>query len=442
MPGSAPTWPPSRCKVWRSRRPWRPRRRLRPPLSDEARKPWWEHIPTFFREKPQNEENRANYEREFERLAAVIGKDRPLGEIRRADLDAYHDHILAVGKPRKGNTVLSAKSQERCLSHIKSFFSWAYLKEWIERDPSARISPKGLRPAEIVAKPRRPFTPQELTHLFHAPLFTGCKGPHRIKEAGTYLHRGGKYWLPLLAVWTGGRLRELTDLKVSDLARWGDLWYLTLAIIPDPTEGDEVPQDEVTEEENAPSAKRRQGKSQKTPHAKRLAPLHPDLLALGFLEFVEGRREAGGADALLFDEVGDYGPVFNRDEFDKERVVKGILASIGIKYHDTSFHSFRHVFADALRDSGLDSRLQDRLMGHAPKGAAKHYGSPLTPGEAAQFAVLRQCISLDHLLPANRGGRVMAAGGGKHGGGEVMASARKAGTPRKVKLVPGRLRNG
>jgi len=138
----------------------------------QARRPWWELIETFFDEVKQTPANRANYMREFNRLADVIGRDRPLGLIRFDDLDKHHDALLLKAKPRKGNTTLSSKSQQRCLSHLKTFFSWAYGKEWLDRDPSKALRVKGLTRRETKEIKRRSFSPNELGLLAadHGPV--------------------------------------------------------------------------------------------------------------------------------------------------------------------------------------------------------------------------------------------------------------------------------
>lgn len=361
-------------------------------LHPQARRPWWELIDTFFHERPQTDANRANYMREFVRMAATINKTKPLGTVTFDDLDGHHDALLLVAKPRSGNDVLSAKAQDRCLSHVKTFFNWAYGKGWLTCDPSAALRAKGLRKRQIAEKKRRPFTPAELDTLFHSPLFVGCRNADRLKEAGSYVYRGGRYWLPLLALWTGGRLTELTRLQCRNISEQSGIWYADLANIPDGAEGDES------------EAKPTDGDGGKTENSRRLAPLHPDFLALGFLEFVAFRRRVGGGDdALLFDEVADHGRFYNDDWQERGRPVKGVFATIGIKNRKTSFHSLRHSFADMIRTggrAGMDSRLQDRLMGHAPSGAARHYGSPLTPEEAAAFLAVRAPTDLTHLLPS------------------------------------------
>lgn len=396
-------------------------------LPEQARLPWWDVIPLFFADKPQTPENEENYRREFGRLAEVVGKELALGAVRRPHLDDYHDHLLAVAKPRKGNRILSAAAQGRCLSHIKSFFDWSLKKEWIERNPAAGLAPKGLTKRETLESKRRPFTPAELEVFFHQPLFTGCESEHRLKRPGKHMYRGGKYWLPILACFTGGRLAELCELQVKDVKRWGDgMWYANIALILEKHEGDVIPEGYAGEVATATGRR----KKAKTPRSRRLIPLHPDLLALGFLDFVESRRQAGGRDALLFDEVSNYGPIFNRNEFDGDLKVEGVLASAGIKFRDTSFHSFRHAFNDAVRDTKVDGQLLNRLMGHAPIGSSKHYGSQLTPGEAEKFLEFRFPTDLGHLRPATLKVQTTAPAPKPQGGA------------RKRVLVPGKERRG
>lgn len=110
-----------------------------------------------------------------------------------------------------------------------------------------------------------PFELRELQAIFSAPVFTQGERP-----------AGGQgeaaFWLPLLALFGGERLGELAGLRVSDVAHNQLIGAPCIYIMPDR------------------KAKRRL----KTKQLERYAPVHPQLIKLGFLKFVAEHAKASG----------------------------------------------------------------------------------------------------------------------------------------------------
>jgi integrase len=117
---------------------------------------------------------------------------------------------------------------------------------------------------------REPFTPAELRTIFGCPVYMEGARPE-----------GGKgeaaFWLPLMAVLNGARLGDYAGLSVADI--------------------------QTNEDANVPvmvlRENTRQGRTLKTKSTARTVPLHPELIRIGFLRFVESRR-SDGAEAWLF----------------------------------------------------------------------------------------------------------------------------------------------
>ena len=105
-----------------------------------------------------------------------------------------------------------------------------------------------------------------------------------------------------------------------------------------------------------------EGKRVKTKSSRRKVPIHTELVALGFLEFVEGCRESG-VKAKLFPDLRP----------DRSGVMTGnwskwwgrYARKLGITDHRKVFHSFRHTFKDACRAAGVSEEVHDRLTGHS-----------------------------------------------------------------------------
>jgi len=98
-------------------------------------------------------------------------------------------------------------------------------------------------------------------------------------------------------------------------------------------------------------------------------PIHPILEKLGFLDDVMAMREAG------------HGRLFPPLELSEDRYTGNFSKWRGRygRKHITAdrakcFHSFRHAFADALRDTECLESPSIRLVGHSMDGTFNRYG--------------------------------------------------------------------
>jgi len=103
-------------------------------------------------------------------------------------------------------------------------------------------------------------------------------------------------------------------------------------------------------------------------------PIHPELVRIGFLEFVEHVRRSGDQKARLFPKLqkgskGGFGEAFSKWFGRYKR-------ALGIDNEKSVFHSFRHGFKDALRAAGVNEDVNDALTGHSGGNTvARGYGS-------------------------------------------------------------------
>ncbi len=74
--------------------------------------------------------------------------------------------------------------------------------------------------ANDVEHKRDPYSLADLTCIFTAPLYASCKSVNRIMEPGPVLVRDHWYWFPLVALHSGMRLSEISQLEFDDI---GDL---------------------------------------------------------------------------------------------------------------------------------------------------------------------------------------------------------------------------
>jgi integrase len=180
---------------------------------------------------------------------------------------------------------------------------------------------------------RGPFDARGLQAIFNSPLFTTQEIPVGGKGAAAV-------WLPLLALYAGGRQAEFAGLRVSDIREDADTSTTLMYIVAD----------------------RKVGRGVKTQTSERVVPIHSELRRLGFLDYVAERRREGDK-AWLFPLVAP----------DKRGGLKAwskwwghyLRDHIGIEDRDMVFHSFRHGFTDRARAAGVAEEVRKALMGHS-----------------------------------------------------------------------------
>jgi integrase len=184
----------------------------------------------------------------------------------------------------------------------------------------------------------------ELRLLFNSPVFTTNVRP----KGG-----GGEaaYWLPLLGLFTGARQGELAPLCAGDVSTDEATGVVFITVTDDDERGTRV----------------------KTASSRRVVPIHPELVKLGFLDVVEESRKQGGRTARLFPLLkpgprGGYAEAWSKWF---GRYIRGL----GITNKDRVFHSFRHGFKDALRAAGESEDINDALTGHSGRGVGRSYGA-------------------------------------------------------------------
>jgi integrase len=106
----------------------------------------------------------------------------------------------------------------------------------------------------------------------------------------------------------------------------------------------------------------------KTRNAARILPLHPELIRLGFLEYVESI--AARPDAPLFPDLEPQGPDRKRGP----RLTRWFVhyrRTIGVYREGVAMHAFRHTARTRLSDAteGTRERHLNCLFGHAGGGS-------------------------------------------------------------------------
>ena len=103
------------------------------------------------------------------------------------------------------------------LGTVSLFFVWAKARDSSVVNPVAeqRIQ---LRRNKRGGKKRHPWAIDELNRMFAAPIFTGCRSSQNWKQPGNVvLRESAKYWVPLIALFSGLRLGEIIQMQVADV---------------------------------------------------------------------------------------------------------------------------------------------------------------------------------------------------------------------------------
>jgi integrase len=197
-------------------------------------------------------------------------------------------------------------------------------------------------PAEEEAKrkhPRYPFSSRQLNALFVSSWYDPQNEAHFRGKMRDDL--GARYWVPLIGLFHGNRVREALQLAPYDFSWETGVFQLSFQTELELAglEGDEAELAAVLEKL----------RSLKNTATRRVVPVHPMLMQLGFAEFVE-ERKAAGASALLFPsslpEAGGARPKLGRSyEQSFLRYVRDRL-TFG---HGFGNHSFRHQLEDRIR---------------------------------------------------------------------------------------------
>ena len=286
---------------------------------------------------PSNREKRAEF------------KDKSIADIMKMD----------VTKP------LSNTSVNKYLIRTSTLFKFAMQEGFVERNHAeGLVLKKEKRPHEE----RDAFSFADLTNLFQSRGY--CKDKFR---------HSYEFWIPVLALFTGGRLNELCQLHLNDIKEVDGLMVMEIS-----DEGE---------------------KKTKTRSSNRTIPLHPFLIKdLDLLGRVELLRSCG--DIRLFPELrkerDGYGQVVSK-WFARYRKSCGITAPGKV------LHSFRHTFINELKQARVNPDIIRELDGHKGRDMTMdRYGKPFTPDILYNEAILKLSfdgLDLSHLSQCKWAGR-------------------------------------
>ncbi len=237
---------------------------------------------------------------------------------------------------------LSAKTiQGKYLTCIKAIFRKGFERDLLKDNVAASVRYTVPKKVSTRSKGYTDEEARSILAIADASLLPPADGS---RERRSLRNRITGRWVPWLCCYTGARVAEITQLRKEDITEEQGIWCL-----------------KITPE--AGSVKTGQY---------RLVPLHPHLVEIGFLKFVEAQSEG----PLFYDarakRTGKSKTAPQEAADSLARWIKGKLGEAMPKVQPN--HAWRHRFKTVGREAGLGDRYLDAIQGHSDGSAAAAYG--------------------------------------------------------------------
>lgn len=258
---------------------------------------------------------------------------------------------------------VSAATLKKRIGAIQTLIGFAYKERWVSQNVATQIHISGY---SRLASMRRSFRNDELQSLFASDLFLK---PSSWFERRTKVNDLTLFWLFLLGLTSGARLEEVGQAHLADVKEDDGVIFIDI-------------EDRIVEQAgrvgDAPT------KTLKNEGSRRVVPVHPRVLALGFTAYCDALRKLG--QTMLF-------PDLEANQFGKYTKEASRRANRAINKYASAdsrlvFHSLRHKFKDEGRAARVQDSVLDQICGHAPATVGARYG------EGVDLRSLQENLSL------------------------------------------------
>ncbi len=257
---------------------------------------------------------------------------------------------------------LSPNTQYKHQSYFKGVFEMIVSRSEIGRNPMANViwSKKHLKKLnEERGDTRTALGPDGRARLFATRTFL----------SGATTPGDALFWAPVITRYQGLRAEEVLQLGPNDVRLHEGVWVLDIH----------------------PGS----GNSLKSGAAKRMIPIHDELLRLGIVALAERRRGEGAVRLLEVKRgsLGTYSSWFSK-LYHNYRVAEGIYE------RGQDHHSLRKDFYQDLRSGGVDYAIRVRMMGHELNDVSEgSYGPKVENMAHLKSAIDRIPVDTLHLRP-------------------------------------------
>ena len=292
--------------------------------------------------------------RTLEIVKVVLGGDTPVKSFTTEHVRTVRDFMQGLRarveldsanpinmQAKRESDRLNPKTSSKYFGYFRSFLKLLVTEGYLEAEPGETIKlaiPKGSVRGIV-----RSFNFEELDTIFSSPLYAGFHSKKRRHQPGTMKRQDGLYWMFLLGLHTGMRAGELLQISKSDIRVNDQISHIDI----------------------------RSDLDLKTASSVRKVPLHPDLFEYGLVGWLSERPKI--AEQRLFCEIA-LGPQGHRTGTAFKQL-NAYLKRIGVKTgRDLVFHSFRHSFMDATRNSKVPYERAKQIVGHVDSSVSGGYG--------------------------------------------------------------------
>lgn len=293
--------------------------------------------------------------RSFQAFQEVNG-DQYIHAIERKNIIDFVEEISGRNVGNTGRPV-SAQTVQSYISPISSAIDYAISHNW--RDgPNPAAS---LKIESFTTKQRNTTTPDkqrfhdyQLKELFSHPWFSGCESLKRSNQSGKLLLNDSRFWVPIVALYTGTRAAELGGLKITDV-KFQPVPHFII---------------QANEYRGVKSGE------------KRLVPLLDALQNLGFVEYLK-KIEKSGADRVFPDWIANRTEIAGQEvwQWANGNIIRAFNRSVVKKLFPIasketrsplSFHSLRGSFKKLMYETN-QIVLADQVIGHKMEKLNQRY---------------------------------------------------------------------
>ncbi len=268
----------------------------------------------------------------FKALVRHLGHD-DVRHMAKADIAGWRDQLLQDGLAPK--TIRDVH-----LASVRAVLRWAREESKVTENPAAEVR---IKVTEKVHNREKGFTAQEARAILMVALAYQPPKAHSSATRESEFVTDAKRWLPWLCAHTGCRVAEAAQLRKQDIQTIDGITFARI----------------TPEAGSTKTGKYRD------------VPVHPQLVELGFLDFVV---RAGEGTALFYDIHKPRRGVQHPAKHIANRVSAWVRSLDLFPSEIDPSHGWRHRFKTVGREEEISDRVLDAIQGHAGRTKGEDYG--------------------------------------------------------------------
>jgi len=294
-------------------------------------------LPALFQAYADHREIRSSTRKDWgaviDHFHAFVDRKAP-DRITKEDVRRYANHLREKGGIT-GKPLSASRLNQAYLASIRAVFSWAVDQDHLQHNPATKVTIEARADSERPAK--RGYTNEELVAILRAS-----------REQTIPFRR----WVPWLCTFTGARISEILNLHKRHVGKTEGIWYLQI---------------------RADTRRAADGTAHrsrlKTAGSARCVPVHPALIAEGFLDYLDSVSD----DDYVF--PGNWSDQHgNRTKGPANQLRRWIRSVVEVTDELSPTHSFRHWLTSKARRVKMDPDVRRQITGHKFTDVHGRYG--------------------------------------------------------------------